>query len=353
MNNALSIMAVAALALSLAACGTDSDDTAVSGNQNNGQVDSGGGTDGVTDGGTDDGTNNGTDGGGETGGLANSALAVAQSRSDLSTLVQALETAGLADTLDQAGTFTVFAPSNIAFDRLFTELNLTPAQLFGDQALLNEVLNYHVLTSSLSVADIPLSRPVDTAQGSVFKVEMNSIQPIIFDGRGRLARVLETDLAASNAVIHVIDQVMLPANKNIVQLAQTRNDLTILAEAVVAAGLVESLSGPGPFTVLAPTNDAFIALLSELGLTKEQLLADTALLQKVLTYHVVDGAVYRAQIPFNQPVPTLQGETVQIDAQFPPQVTDARGRNAQITSIDTIVTNGVVHIMSRVILPSN
>jgi uncharacterized surface protein with fasciclin (FAS1) repeats len=91
-------------------------------------------------------------------------------------------------------------------------------------------------------------------------------------------------------VIHVIDRVLLPADKNMVQTAQALPQFSILVEAVVAADLVGALSGNGPLTVFAPTNDAFAALLAELGVSKAQLLADTALLTKVLTYHVVPGA---------------------------------------------------------------
>jgi len=354
MNYALRGLAIFALALTLTACGSDSDDSQVSSDTPD-QVD-GGGDGGDTGGG--DGGDTGGGGGGDTGGDGGAAVpgnlvSYAQSRSDLSTLVLALESAQLTSALSGEGDFTVFAPTNTAFDRLFAELNLTPAQLLGNRELLAQVLRYHVLPARVAAADIPFSQPVNTLDGKVLKLERNPVLPIIYDGRGRLTRITETDLPASNAVIHTIDNVLLPSDKNIVELALARPDLSILAEAVVAADLVETLSAPGPLTVFAPDNHAFTALLSEVGLTKEQLFADKALLRKVLTYHVMAGQMFRAQYAFGEPVATVQGSTLIIDDGFPIRVTDARGRVAHIDSIDTIVTNGVVHILSRVILPAN
>jgi len=103
-------------------------------------------------------------------------------------------------------------------------------------------------------------------------------------GRNRVTNIIVTDITAQNGVIHVIDRVLLPANKDIVQTAQGVPSLSILVEAGVPADLVATLKGPGPFTVFAPSNDAFAALLSELGITKDALLADKALLTNVLTY---------------------------------------------------------------------
>jgi uncharacterized surface protein with fasciclin (FAS1) repeats len=101
--------------------------------------------------------------------------------------------------------------------------------------------------------------------------------------------------------------------------------------------------------VFAPTNDAFAALLGELGVTKEALLADKALLTQVLTYHVVSGQVLSSGIRFGHPVPTLQGQTFSIGRDL--RITDARGRKAGIVATDVAASNGVVHVIDRVILP--
>jgi uncharacterized surface protein with fasciclin (FAS1) repeats len=150
-------------------------------------------------------------------------------------------------------------------------------------------------------------------------------------------------------VIHVIDKVLLPADKNIVQTAQGLADFSILVEAVVAANLQGTLSGTGPFTVFAPTNAAFAAALTELGVTKDALFANTALLTKILTYHVVPGRVLKADIPFGTAVATVQGETLTIDNTA--TITDQRARKAKIIITDVLTSNGVIHAIDNVILP--
>jgi uncharacterized surface protein with fasciclin (FAS1) repeats len=138
--------------------------------------------------------------------------------------------------------------------------------------------------------------------------------------------------------------------RNVVQQAQADPRLTILVEAVTAADLGPTLSAAGPFTVFAPTNDAFASLLQELGVTKEQLLANRPLLTSVLTYHVVPGRVTQAQIPVGTPITTVQGQTLTVNSSF--VITDQRSRTARIVQADVPATNGVVHVIDRVILPS-
>jgi uncharacterized surface protein with fasciclin (FAS1) repeats len=137
---------------------------------------------------------------------------------------------------------------------------------------------------------------------------------------------------------------------NIVQTAQADSQFSILVEAVVAADLATTLSGPGPFTVFAPTNTAFAALLTELGVTKAALLANKPLLTQVLTYHVLDGQVLKAQVPVNTPITTLQGGTLTINSSL--VITDQRERTANITATDILTTNGVIHVIDKVILPA-
>ena len=125
------------------------------------------------------------------------------------------------------------------------------------------------------------------------------------DGRNRVTNITTTDIQASNGVVHLVDRVLLPADKDIVATASALPDFSILVEAVAAAGLVGTLQGAGPFTVFAPTNAAFAALLMELGVTKEALLADKALLTTVLTYHVIPARVLKAEVPLNTPIATV------------------------------------------------
>jgi uncharacterized surface protein with fasciclin (FAS1) repeats len=142
------------------------------------------------------------------------------------------------------------------------------------------------------------------------------------------------------------------ATKNVVELAQATPDLSILVEAVVAAGLAATLSGAGPFTVFAPTNAAFASLLTELGLTKEALLANKTLLTSVLTYHVLGSKVESTQIPLGTAIKTVQGATLTIAAVGAGLViTDGRARTSNITAANIQATNGVVHLIDKVILP--
>jgi uncharacterized surface protein with fasciclin (FAS1) repeats len=154
-------------------------------------------------------------------------------------------------------------------------------------------------------------------------------------------------------VIHVIDKVLLPAAvqppKSISQIAIENPDFSILVEAVTAAGLLTAIEAPGPFTVFAPTNAAFEAALAALKLTKEQLLANTELLTAVLTYHVFSGKVLAADVVGlnGQEVTmlnnlkvkvTVEGETVKIN-------------DATVTTADLVASNGVIHVIDKVLLP--
>ena len=128
------------------------------------------------------------------------------------------------------------------------------------------------------------------------------------------------------------------------------DQFSILVEAVAAADLVAALNAAGPLTVFAPTNDAFVALLAELNLTKDALLADKDLLTAVLTYHVVDGRVMKADVPLNTPITTLETGTFTIDASL--SITDERARKAAIVATDVFASNGVIHVIDKVILPA-
>lgn len=276
---------------------------------------------------------------------------IAKAAPDFSILVEALTAADLVTTLDGPGPFTVFAPTNTAFSALLTELNLTKEQLFADKPLLTRVLNYHVLTSRVRESAVRdrLGQPITTREGGFFKIEDTSGLKIT-DGRNRVTNITRNDIPASNGVIHVVDRVLLPADKNIVQTAQATSDFSILVNAAVAANLVDTLSGPGPYTVFAPTNAAFGAALVELGLSLGDLLADTARLSRVLQYHVVSGLVLKAQVPVGTPIATLEGATFTVGPDL--AITDQLGRRAQISATDILASNGVIHVIDKVLLPT-
>lgn len=186
---------------------------------------------------------------------------------------------------------------------------------------------------------------------------------MITDGRNRKSNVINADIAASNGVVHVIDGVLLPADKNVVQTAvAAAPEFTSLVAALQFASndgdLVNTLSGTGPFTVFAPTNAAFDALARELtgnpAASAAALLvpANKALLRSVLTYHVIAARVLKADITLNTPVTTVQGRTFVVQATSTGvAIVDGRNRIANIVATDVLASNGVVHVIDKVLLP--
>lgn len=139
-------------------------------------------------------------------------------------------------------------------------------------------------------------------------------------------------------------------SSNVVELAQATDSLSTLVSAVVTADLVETLSGEGPFTVFAPTNDAFNALLTNLGITTDELLARDDL-AGILTYHVVSGEVLSGDLTDGMVVTTVQGNTLTVNVGDTVTITDTAGNVATVTAADVDASNGVVHIIDSVVLP--
>jgi len=275
---------------------------------------------------------------------------MAQVNPSFSTLVAAVKSADLVGALSNAsGTFTVFAPTDSAFTKLLAELKVSAPALLADKATLTQVLTYHVLGSKVAKAGVPLGKAITTLQGGVFKIEASGTDVVWTDSSNRTGKVVATDVMASNGIIHVVDTVLLPTSNNLVALAQSVPDLSILVEAVVAADLQGALAGTGPFTVFAPTNAAFAAALAELGITKAELFANKALLTQVLTYHVVSARALKADITPGAPITSLQGGSFTIGADL--AITDANGRKANIAMTDVFASNGVAHVIDKVILP--
>lgn len=262
--------------------------------------------------------------------------------------------ADLTSTLSGPGPLTVLAPTNAAFTDLLAELGMTKEQLFADKALLTSVLTYHVLGAKVKAADIPQGSPITTAQGGYFKIDTSSGALAVTDGRNRISAITKTDIGASNGVIHVVDKVLLPADRTVVGTAAALAaadppEFTLLVEALQTTGLDATLNGTGPFTVFAPTDAAFAALLTDLGMTKDELFADTALLTSVLTYHVVPDLVLKADVPVGSPITTVQGGTFTVDGML--KITDAHGGVANIVATDVLASNGVIHVIDTVVLP--
>ena len=276
-------------------------------------------------------------------------------------LVAAADKAGLVPALSaSSSTLTVFAPTDAAFTSLATTLGFTSATAMVtalDGPTLAKILQYHVLPAKRTAADLVAGGATQatlyTFEGAASTLALNTANGVrITDEVLTQATVTTADVPASNGVIHVVDKVLVPPGVlNIVQMAKLNPSFSVLVEAVVAANLAGTLSGSGPFTVFAPNNDAFAAALGELTLTKAQLLASPDL-AGILTYHVVAGNVRAANVialPKPASVTTVQGSAFTVGTTL--GITDARARSANLLATDVIASNGVIHVIDKVILP--
>lgn len=276
---------------------------------------------------------------------------IAASNGDFSTLVAAVQAAGLADELS-SGEYTVFAPTNAAFDKLLRKLGISAEQLLSNQPLLTSVLLYHVIPGTVNSGDIVAANSVlypTTLNGSRIQVEAKSGSVLIND-----ARVSAADIGASNGVIHVIDTVLLPPPTLTDVLGATttiNGEFSILMDALSAAGLQDALKASGPYTLFAPTNKAFANLLAALGVSKEQLFADKELLTTVLLYHVVQGEflasdVIAATAGGDASVGTLQGGSITLSTSA-----GVKANSSNIIQTNILANNGVIHVIDAVLLP--
>ena len=265
---------------------------------------------------------------------ADTVVDVIVNSNDHNTLEAAVIAAELADDLSAAGPFTVFAPTDAAFAALGTvvdELLLDPTGALAD------ILLYHVVAGEVTSGDLS-EGPVTTLNGDQVSVVFNGGNIFI---NGALVSV--ADIMTDNGVVHVIDAVMLPPVTTVVDIVVNSPDHNILEAAVIAAELADDLSGDGPFTLFAPTDDAFAAL----GTVVDDLLLDpTGALADILLYHVVSGTALSTDLT-EGPITTLNGDDINVSF---------NGGNvfindAQVTVADIETDNGVVHVIDAVMIP--
>lgn len=255
------------------------------------------------------------------------------------TLVTAIKAAGLVDALKGKGPFTVFAPTDEAFEKLpkgTVETLLKPE----NKDKLAGLLKYHVIQGSVMAKDVKTMTAV-TLQGQAIDVVVKD-KSVMIDK----AKVTKTDIACSNGVIHVIDAVIMPADKDIVDTAVGAGTFKTLATLLDKAGLVNALKGKGPFTVFAPTDDAFAKLPKE---TVESLLMpeNKEKLAGILKFHVVEGRVYSGTAAKGATVKTLQGSNVTTQSSSGKVMVE----NANVVTADLDASNGVIHVIDTVIMP--
>ena len=272
---------------------------------------------------------------------------------DLSILVDALTQANLVSTLETDGPFTVFAPTNAAFQALLDSNPDWNSLSDIDNATLANVLKFHVLAADIKAADLADSYVTSLATGPndeqiVLQVDVTG--GVVFNGS---AKPVMTDVATSNGTVHIIDEVMLPPT--VVNLALNNPIFSSLVAALTRADLttdyVSILSGDGPFTVFAPTNDAFQALLDSSAEwnTLDDIPVET--LEAVLNYHVVNGAnVQSKELSDNQEVSTLGG-TLTVDLTSGAKIETTSSQSVDIILTDAQGANGVVHVVNQVLLP--
>ncbi len=256
------------------------------------------------------------------------------------TLAAALQAAGLVETLQGKGPFTVFAPTDEAFAKLpaGTIENLLKPE---NKGLLTAILTYHVIPGNVMAKDVVNLPNATTVNGQRIDIRVRDGKVMIDN-----ATVTKTDIGCTNGVIHVIDSVILPADKDIVDTAANAGSFGTLVTAVKAAGLVETLKGPGPFTVFAPTDEAFAKLPKE-TLASLLLPENKAKLTAILTYHVVPGRIYADQVVKTPSATTVQGGKVMFEVVGG----KATINGADIVATDIETSNGVIHVIDAVILP--
>jgi transforming growth factor-beta-induced protein len=260
---------------------------------------------------------------------------------NFSTLAQALSKAGLVNALNGEGNFTVFAPTNDAFDQLFTQLGVTGLSDLSAEAL-TPILLYHVLGEEKKSMNLSSGyfNTISPAQNSFLSLRISLEGGVKIN---KETNVTAADVDVRNGVIHVIDKVLLPPS--VVDHALLNESFSILVQAVVKAGLVETLSGNGPFTIFAPTNAAFEALFAQLGISGiADLTADQLI--PILTYHVVSGNVRSSQLTAGS-VATLNGN-IEIRLSPSPSINNT----SDIIATDVQGSNGVIHVIDEVLLPS-
>lgn len=287
----------------------------------------------------------------------NSIADFVEDNSDYSSLDAALDKTGLDETLDGTANFTVFAPNNAAFnaflqDNGFESLNDVPVDLLT-KVLMNHVQSGVIMSGDLTTGYIQSMAEAGPANEAV-SMYIDTSDGVMINGT---AKVTSADIDVDNGVIHAVDKVIgLP---NVVTFATADPTFSNLVAALTredSFNFVETLmmsEDPAPFTVFAPTNDAFGDLLTELELAE---LADvpTETLESVLQYHVVTEAnVVAGDLTDGMSVNTLEGSAFTVNLGDDVVITDSSGRTSTVIATDVQATNGVIHALDTVLVPSS
>jgi len=267
---------------------------------------------------------------------------VAAKAGKFNTLIAAAKAAGLAGTLSGKGPFTVFAPTDAAFAKLGKD---TIAELLKpeNKQKLAGILTYHVVAGKVPASKVVGMKSAKTVQGSELPI-------VVKDGKVTVAgaNVVATDVMASNGIIHIIDAVVLPPEPNLVEVAANAGSFSTLLAAAKAAGLADTLANGGPFTIFAPTDEAFAKVGKD---TISMLLKpeNKKKLQAILKHHVVAGKVMSGTAVKLSEAATLNGTKL-------PLKYDAKAKKLHVgagtvVAADVEAKNGVIHVVDTVLLP--
>ena len=279
---------------------------------------------------------------------------VATSNANFTTLVSALSKAGLVSTFSGAGSFTVFAPTNAAFDAAAASLigpGKTGPDLVNalDVATLTAVLKYHVVGDARNAQAVLASSPIVMLDGNAAAIALKSGSPYIQN-----AKITSTDIQASNGIVHVIDAVILPpslakaastADQTIAAIAAGNPDFSTLVAALGRAGLVQVFNGTQKFTVFAPTNAAFddaAKLLNFRNGAEMVAQLDLKTLTAVLTYHVLGGELLAKDVVVADNLKMLDGNFADVSVRGGQAFID----NVKIAATDIRASNGVIHVLT-------
>ena len=256
------------------------------------------------------------------------------------TLAAALGAADLVTTLKGPGPFTVFAPTDEAFAKL-PEGTVETLLKSENKAKLASILTYHVVAGKVLAKQVVGLKGAKTINGQRIDIKADD-STVMVDG----AQVITTDIQCDNGVIHIIDSVLLPSDKTIPEVAIKAEKFTTLIAAVKAAGLAEVLSGPGPFTVFAPTDEAFEkppanTVQDLLKPENKQKLAD------ILKYHVVAGRVYSEAIVGLKAANSITGASISVNV----NIDGVKMNGSKFLATDIDASNGVIHVIDAVLMP--
>lgn len=280
---------------------------------------------------------------------------LAQATDDLSILVEAVLHADLATALSGSGPYTVFAPTNAAFQATLSALGVSSVTDIPS-ADLAQILLYHVIEGDVRSTDLS-DTYVSTLNtqgpgGANVSLQVQVTGGVQFGGTASPADASLLDVVASNGVVHVIDAVMLP--KNVVELASDNANYSTLVLALGATSVdyVSTLSGEGPFTIFAPINDAFPGLLDLDPAWNSLTDIPAATVDAVLQYHVISGANVQSGDLTAGPVETFGGNEITISLSSGAQIETTSGQTVDIIITNVQGTNGVIHAIDAVLVPA-